>query len=93
MLNLNEIYLAEYSVTQGCFHVETAREAMESNLRQIVGGWTNSYLVFAVCGSHEEAGEACDVLAEAMKKHGAKAGSFGVNAPDESDVQIVQVTP
>lgn len=68
MLNLDEIWFAEYSPAQGAFHVETAGEAMESNLRQIVGDWTNSYLVFAVCGSPEEASQACDILERARRQ-------------------------
>jgi len=78
MLNLDEIYLAEYSPQQKCFHVATAEEAMESNLRQILGGWTNSYLPFAVCSSAVEASRACDTLAKAMLDRGAKTDGFGV---------------
>jgi len=72
VLNPENAYVAEYSPVQGCFHVETAREAMESNLRQIVGGWTNSYLPFAFCSSHDEASRACDDLAAAMQRHGGR---------------------
>ena len=93
MLNLDEIYFAEYSVTQGCFHIETAREAMRQNLHQIVNGWTNSYLPFAVCGSRAEANRACDVLTKAMLKHGTKTGGSGVTAlvPAETDPEPVEV--
>ena len=77
MLNLESIWLAEYSVTQGCFHIETAREAMRNNLRQITEGWSNSYLPFAVCGSHEEANRACDQLQRLMRERGIEPGKGG----------------
>jgi hypothetical protein len=77
MLNLDEIWVAEYSPQQGCFHIETANRAVGSNLRQIMAGWTNSYLVFAVCASTEEANRACDMLAKTMLENGGKQDEFG----------------
>ncbi len=94
-MNPENIWLAEYSVTQGAFHIETGREMMESNLRQIVGGWTNNYLLFAVCGSHDEASRACDTLAKAMEQHGGRPTIAGasVRMPEDITVEAAEVTP
>jgi hypothetical protein len=86
VLNLDEIYLAEYSPEQGCFHIETAREAMESNLKQIIGGWTNSYLPFAFCGSYEEASQACEALRDAQEKRAARQKDIPADADQREAV-------
>ena len=90
MLNPDEAWLAEYSTVQGAFHVETAREMMESNVRQILEGWTNSYLPFAVCSSVEEASQACDALRDVMLRHGGKMDGFGVQVWMPSEAQPEQ---
>jgi len=90
VLNLDEIYLAEYSVPQRCFHIETACEAIESNLRQMVGSWTNSFLPFAICSSRMEASRACDVLREQMEAHSKSRGT--VSTGEEMICELCEVT-
>lgn len=72
MLNLDEIWLAEFSPGQGCFHVETAERACEINVQQIVTGQATGYIPFAVCSSHAEASRACDVLRVELEKRGGR---------------------
>jgi len=84
MLNLDEIWLAEYSVTQGAFQVETAKQAAESNLRQVLAGWTNSYLPFAFCSSDEEAIQACEALHDAQEKRTARQSDIPADIEREA---------
>jgi len=72
MTNLDAIWLAEYSPIQGSFNIETAREAIENNVRQILGGYNNSYLPFAFCSTHEQAMNACDSFAAEMERQGGR---------------------
>ncbi len=76
-LDLGSLWVAEYSPQQGCLNMMTAREVVENNLRQIMGGWANGYIPFAICKSAEEASRACDVLTEAMLKRGGKSDHLG----------------
>ncbi len=80
MPTTKDLWVAEYSPLQGCFHIETAAEMTENQLRQILEGWTNSYLCFAVCASREDAGKLCDAVEAEMLKRGAY--------PDESGMQL-----
>jgi hypothetical protein len=96
MLDLDAIWFAEYSPVQGAFHVETAREMIQRNLVQILEGWTNLFLVFAVCDSPEEASRACDVLREALRGYSSAAGPLDVPGQTASDGQPkepAEVTP
>jgi hypothetical protein len=72
MTSLSDIWLAEYSVLQGAFHVETALEAAEKNVRQIVLGQTNSFLPFGFYATRREALAACRALGDLMARHGGR---------------------
>ena len=67
MVNPDNLWIAAYSVQQGCFRVETARDMARNNLRQILGNWSNGFLPFGVYTTQEAAGNACDELASLMK--------------------------
>lgn len=48
------MYFIEYSVEQGCFHVESVDEAFRSNARAAMEGRQLTYLPIAAANTREE---------------------------------------
>lgn len=63
---MNDLWVAEYSVSQGCFHIHTVESMMKKNLSAIVERRSSDYLPFAVCKNSDEANRACDLLGKKL---------------------------
>ena len=48
-------YTVEYSVEQGCFHIERLKLTLERNLMDMFDGNTNDYKVIAICDDYDAA--------------------------------------
>lgn len=48
-------YTVEYSVEQGCFHIERLKLTLERNLMDMFDGNSNDYKVIAICDDYDEA--------------------------------------
>ena len=64
---MNDLWVAEYSVSQGCFHIHTVESMMKKNLSAIVEKRSLDYLPFSVCESSSDANKACDMLAKKLR--------------------------
>jgi len=65
---VEQLWVAEYSLTQNAFNVDTLGGSVRKNLRMVAGRRNNDYLVFGVFESHEEASRACDVMWDAHER-------------------------
>ena len=55
---MEQMYVAEFSSSQGAFHIETLSEAIQNNrelLLNKVDSYTPDYLPFALCETHAAA--------------------------------------
>ena len=53
---LMNLFVVEYSLSQGAFHISTIEEMLQNNVRMILQRQTsNDYLVVGVAATHEEA--------------------------------------
>ena len=59
---LEGMWVAEYSMTQDAFHVDTVGRSIRNNLRMVADRRNNDYLVFGVFETHEEASRACEFM-------------------------------
>ena len=48
-------YTVEYSVEQGCFHIERLKLTLERNMMDMFDGNSNDYKVIAICDDYDEA--------------------------------------
>jgi hypothetical protein len=62
MIDLENIFVAEYSVSQDAFHVSTLGHSIETNRRMIVEKAKNDYQIFWLFETGEEANAACDKM-------------------------------
>jgi len=66
-MDLKNLWVAEYSASQRCFHVATLESALVANTSMVIGKNNNDYLMFWVGETCEEANAACDAMAELHK--------------------------
>ena len=59
---LEQLWVAEYSLTQDAFNVDTLGGSIRKNLRMVAGRRNNDYLMFGVFATQDEASRACDVM-------------------------------
>jgi len=67
-----DLFAAEYSPDQQAFHIQTVREMMQSNLTQIIEGWSNGYLCIGVAQTHEQANQLCEMLKASLDQKSGK---------------------
>ena len=49
-----EIWVCEYSPTQGCFHIDTLEKTLEVNRQGVASGLAADYLLLHIAQSSEE---------------------------------------
>ena len=54
-MNVNDLWVAEYSVDQGAFHVHQVRDAVAKNLSLCLRGQYNGYVPVAISETREGA--------------------------------------
>jgi len=54
------LWVAEYSAQQGCFHVATLEQVLQNNLTMVMNRSNNDYLPFGFYKTIDEAHAACD---------------------------------
>jgi hypothetical protein len=59
---LYEPHVVEWSSEQNCFHVQHFAASLQGNLESFLLGSPSSYIIVALCRSHEEASAVCDRL-------------------------------
>ena len=66
---LTVLFVVEYSLSQGAFHISTIEEMLRNNVRMIVQRQTsNDYLVVGIAATHEEAVELSKVFDQYVEK-------------------------
>jgi hypothetical protein len=55
MIPLNQIQVVEYSVNQGCYHVETMDEMLKTNLRAVSEDRTCDYMPIGFFDNYDAA--------------------------------------
>lgn len=63
-----EIWVVEYSKTQGCFHVTTLEDSVEKNRRMYDNDANNDYQIIALADTFEEAHEIARELRKQEEK-------------------------
>jgi hypothetical protein len=64
-----DLFVVEYSLSQGAFNVSTIKEMLEHNFRMIVKRQTsNDYLVVGIAASHEDASKVVDSFRKYLEK-------------------------
>ena len=71
MINLKELWVAEYSATQYCFHIDLLEQSLMKNTRMIAKKANNDYLMFGIFETHEEASMACALMRKIQQEHGS----------------------
>ncbi|HMJ88761.1 MAG TPA: hypothetical protein VK530_03035 [Candidatus Acidoferrum sp.] len=61
-MNTDQIYVLEYSASQGGFHIQTMRAATTRNMKMFLDNRMNDYQIIGCANSHEEASKLCDVV-------------------------------
>jgi hypothetical protein len=69
---LASLWVAEYCPTQGAFHIQYLSETLKGNMRMIMSGRKHTYLLLAVCNSHEEAMQVCDFVRAKLEENKTK---------------------
>ena len=70
-MNLKDVWVAEYSRSQDCFHIDTIDHSIKMNLENVLSRKGNDYLPFFV-GTDKECGEAIDKVRACWKDRGFK---------------------
>lgn len=66
---LMNLFVVEYSLSQGAFHVSTIEDMLQTNVRMILHHQTsNDYLVVGLAATHEEAVELSKVFDQYLEK-------------------------
>jgi len=63
-MDLKNLWVAEYSASQHCFHVATLDSVLVANTNMVIEKNNNDYLMFWVGETYQEANAACDAMAE-----------------------------
>ena len=66
-MDIRCLWIAEYSVDQGCTHVDELSISLKNNLEEIVGGLQNTYVPFFV-GTEDGCHVACERLDKKIGK-------------------------
>lgn len=61
-VDMMNVWLAEYSLSQDAMHVHQVSSAIEVNLRMIIAGITNDYRVIGIAETYEGAKDICRSL-------------------------------
>lgn len=61
------MYTVEYSVEQGCFHIDKLNQILETNIRMCVDRVSNDYKIIGIFDSHEKAVEFANKVKEKLK--------------------------
>lgn len=67
-MNFLECYVCEYSNTQSAFHIETAYEMIQENMRSVVNDIPTDYIPFFFCETYEKAVEICDLFNKRIRE-------------------------
>lgn len=62
MEDIKELWVAEYSVQQKCFNIDTLGGAIRANYRMVCRKQNNDYLIFGLFRTLLEAHKACDEM-------------------------------
>lgn len=69
-MEIETLYVAEYSKSQGCFHVETLAECLSANRRIVAARAAVDYVPFALCASMSLANAACGAMERLQRQCG-----------------------
>jgi hypothetical protein len=87
-----KIYLAEYSVSQGCFHLHTKSDRIEAERRaQEKMGHPSDYQVLGEFGNYQEALQFIERNRENIKRHGFYVDDRGHETPLSNQKTAIQL--
>lgn len=66
-----ELWVAEYSYNQKCFHHDSLERALQMNRGNISTGQPNDYLIFHI-GTVEETSEAINKMTKVLEENGLR---------------------
>lgn len=58
----SDLWVAEFSASQGCFHVDTLDHTLLRNVDAVRRRATNDYQIFGIFETAEQANAACDIM-------------------------------
>lgn len=56
---MSQYYVAEYSASQNCFHVDTLQRVLRLNRANALGQRSVDYQIIAICSTDDEAMDVC----------------------------------
>ena len=62
------LYVAEYSASQGCFHVDTLQRTLRLNQANALEQRSLDYQIIAICSSDDEAMEFCNQFKQRQRQ-------------------------
>lgn len=66
-MNLEEIYIVEYSMNQECFHVHSAEDMIQKNMKTIMNRVPIDYIPIGVFLTKEHANEFVNLMRDMIK--------------------------
>ncbi|MBR3244191.1 MAG: hypothetical protein IKF90_16095 [Parasporobacterium sp.] len=76
LIDLNELYVCEYSARQKVFHIAQLTKALQMNADGIIRGYGLDFIPFALVKDYAEADSVCDKMLELMKENRRKVGKM-----------------
>lgn len=64
---METVWVCEYSMEQGCFHVDTLDKVISMNRAAVLSGANPGYMPLAVCATDKEACEFANMWREKMR--------------------------
>jgi len=68
-MNIESLWVAEWSEDQKCFNVETLDAILKRNFQIMAEGNGGGYIPFAICKTIREANEACESGKQFLQKN------------------------
>ena len=69
MEKMNDMWVAEYSASQGCFNVTTLGDAIKANVSMVRDRSNNDYLAFGTYPTIELAHQACTQMKREQERN------------------------
>lgn len=69
MINLNELHVVEFSLSQKCFHLHSAMEMIKGNMMNIIGRCQDDWAVIGIFETEEDADKFIEKYRDRIKDY------------------------
>lgn len=66
-MNISEIYIVEFSLSQRCFHVDTMEFVFRKNIRSVLDRTQSDWIMVGISKKYNEATDLVDVFRKELK--------------------------